>query len=178
MALIRCADCDALASDAAAACPSCGYPFRAERSGASTPPTTPKKRDPLFSAAMIAGGFVLVAALLVSASSSSSSASSDPGSPAEDGYFFKGDHGTVPAGYPVCLTRSAFDRVVELSGDRLAVQRFLDDAANGCSVMRTALDVTVEERATDGTRAGKAIVRVRRSGAVTSLWTLESFLKP
>ena len=121
-----------------------------------------------------AGAIVLVILYFVA----HSRAETSPGSPTTDGYFFRGDSGTVSEPAVVCLTRAAFERAAELSGDRTALASYLGALGNGCAEMPAGTRVVVEERPTDGTGPGKATVQIRRNGSATSVWTFESYLKP
>lgn len=78
---------------------------------------------------------------------------------------------TTNPGYAVCLTVDGLRRAIELSSDRAAYARFIEDEANGCAVLQGGTRMVFEGRPRIG------IVKLRLPGETASVHTVSEAIR-
>lgn len=162
MPLITCRDCSKLVSPNAAACPNCGRPITAHDVTFAERQSAELKRK--WYPRLLLGALCVVGFFFFVWIGEMSSGSSGPPLAQPQGDVLSPGPKTTQQGHVVCTTENGLKRAVELSGDRMALVKYLADLSNGCAILKPGLSVVVEDYEFGG------YIRVRLPGEPTSMW--------
>jgi hypothetical protein len=155
--LTVCPDCRELISDSVSVCPKCGRAISsadiaaARARGVANLASAKRKLLGCFAVA-----FLAVAGLIFVVERGGPSKPNDLDGPK-----------TTLAGYPVCTSLESLRRTVELADDPRALAAFMGNRYNGCTLLKPAVSVVVEDYEAGG------YVKIRPIGSPNSVWVMK-----